>query len=132
MVHLPDDRNPEPAPGRPVYTVCGLEVSPIEPDGGPRSDIGTARDPARATCPECRRGPAAHPVHGVSVVPVRSMAAGPPPGSHRTGPVAAAVEPVMAVDGTDAGFLPSLTAWVVRGAGREDHRETLHMATKRR
>ena len=60
MVHLSDDRNPEPAPGRPMYTVCGLEVSPIESDACPRSNIETARDPARATCPECRRGPAGY------------------------------------------------------------------------
>ena len=57
-VHLLDDQNPPVAAGQVVYSVCGIEVPPLDPDGGPPG-IETTRMPEEATCPDCT-GPLAY------------------------------------------------------------------------
>ena len=60
-VCLLDDRHPPTDPRRTRFTVCGFEVSPVEPDGQPppggAPDFETTRDPDEVTCLECRAGP---------------------------------------------------------------------------
>lgn len=53
LVHLLDDRNPPVPAGRPVYTVCGLVVPPLEPGRAHAPNFETTRRPDAATCPEC-------------------------------------------------------------------------------